>query len=291
MKLSNQIEDFRSNKSLDKLKEEEAVLDSDLNELERIFLVERPMIVLAPKRVSDKRKLSGHNESNDRFLELVARTGHTEGWSEEDHSLFLRIRKKCNSVPQLVTELRERRSHLTKEEVINHEAWYKLYSELREKRKKGIAEWRRSRKTQSTEPRTDNREGISRTKNSTKKISEERRKRDEKKRLIDKWKVEKARKTAMDDEQNKRLEIARIEKEKKSREAARRETRIKIWDYEERKKDSDSQPGAKKCSSETNLRREIARTYEKLVDSTRLIKSFRWVFFFFETLLKIFIAL
>ncbi|XP_046739705.1 coiled-coil domain-containing protein 112-like [Diprion similis] len=277
MRLSNQIEVLKGvEQSLAKLGEEESMLDSDQRAFDRIIFAGNTNG--APKQ-SGERKCQTRSGVNDRFIELVARTGHTQGWSEDDHSVFLKVRRKCESVPNLVTEMRTRRVHLTNEQVINHEAWYKLYTELRLKRKKDIAEWRSRR--QDLKPKAngeterkesssfpygcapmDEKESIPRCRKLDTRASIA-----EKKQKIEAWRAERSRKAAMDDEQKKRLEIEKAEKERRRRQALRNEAKTKLQEFNGREI-------ARKSRSDPNLQRNESRTYVRS-DSLKLLKSFR----------------
>ncbi|XP_046472222.1 coiled-coil domain-containing protein 112 isoform X1 [Neodiprion pinetum] len=277
MRLSNQIEVLKDvEKSLAKLGEEESALDSDQRAFDRILSTGNTN--RAPKRTGE-RKCPTRTGVNDQFIELVARTGHTQGWSEDDHSEFLKVRRKCDSVTNLVTEMRARRVHLTNEQVINHEAWYKLYTELRLKRKKDIAEWRSRR--QDLKPKANGetegnesssfshgcapaggKESIPRCRSADTKASVA-----EKKQKIDAWRAERARKAAVNDEQKKRLEIEKADKERRRRQALRNEAKTKLKEFDDRET-------ARKSRSDPNLQRKEIRTHVRS-ESLKLLKSFR----------------
>lgn len=73
---------------------------------------------------------------------FVSHAGHTQHWSEKDHIHFLNVRKKCSNISGLVNEIQKRCPDLSAKKIINHETWYKLYLNLREKQRKSINEWR-----------------------------------------------------------------------------------------------------------------------------------------------------
>lgn len=75
-------------------------------------------------------------------------SGHTQNWSEEDHLFFLKIRKTARCVPAMVAAIRKKCPDLSSERIVNHEAWYKVYLELRDKRRKIIKDWREKKEAE-----------------------------------------------------------------------------------------------------------------------------------------------
>lgn len=68
--------------------------------------------------------------------------GHTGSWSQEDHLLYLKLRSKYKNLPSLVRAILAKCPDLTKESIINHDAWYRTYLDLRERQKAAVREWR-----------------------------------------------------------------------------------------------------------------------------------------------------
>lgn len=263
-RLSNHIENFKREKLvLESLIIEGDQLDSDLRDFERLIFTERSISKSNTSKFSYNRSSSSSELVNDELTELVARTGHTKGWSSEDHAIFLRVRKKLDSVPQLVVELRRKLPHISNEEIVNHEAWYKLYTELRDKRKRQITEWKSKRVTsvKVTAPE----DGLN-TRLDDRKKKEAENKKIEKKRMIEYWKAEKARKSAMDDDQRKELERAKSEREKRRFKNSKGQAKARLKEMREErvKKFTEAQP--------------ISKKDPKSCDSMpRLIKAFRYV--------------
>jgi alpha-galactosidase/6-phospho-beta-glucosidase family protein len=173
--------------------------------------------------------------------------GHTHNWSDEDHLLFLKTRKKCGNIPALVAAVQAKCPDLTAETIVNHEAWYKIYLDLREKQRSTVREWRKQKdaerikkiseegtvidalketspldKVNSNENRmknishvTDKRErSIKKTKDT---IDEHA---NRKKELIKQWRTEKENKRWIDEEQSRILmesKLAAQEKRKAER--------------------------------------------------------------------------
>lgn len=209
--------------------------------------------------------------------------GHTDNWSDEDHLLFVKMRKKCNSIPALVVALQAKCPDLTAETIINHEAWYKVYLSLREKQRSSVREWRKQREIEKTKKNCENKtsEEISREKtsfNPTNELSNRTTDRckgkiakagdsvdvdNEKKRLIRRWKEEKENKRLTDEEQLRILtESKLVAQEKRKREKLRR-IQEALAEYRERK--------SMDASSETSKDNSKARPKYNPV----LIKAFR----------------
>jgi len=168
--------------------------------------------------------------------------GHTHNWSDEDHLLFLKTRKKCGNIPALVAAIQAKCPDLTVETIVNHEAWYKVYLDLREKQRSTIREWRKwkdaerikkiseeetviealeeasllekansnENKVEKISHTTDKREGSIKK---TKDIVDERANR--KKELIKQWRTEKENKRWIDEEQLRILTESRLAAQEK----------------------------------------------------------------------------
>ncbi|XP_015112581.1 coiled-coil domain-containing protein 112 [Diachasma alloeum] len=123
---------------------EQAILDFRVN----IHEYEKPnsgLLAAGPRKTTLNRKDCGvidYDEIED-FDSLVCKTGHTQHWNQEDHLFFLKVRKKNPNIPAMIHSIRKKCPDLTAEEIINHEAWYKIYLNLRERQKTTVKEWRR----------------------------------------------------------------------------------------------------------------------------------------------------
>lgn len=82
---------------------------------------------------------------------MFINTGHTQYWKQDDHLLFLKVREKYTSIPTMVLEIRKKCPDLTAAEIVNHEAWYKVYIDLREKQKNCVKEWRKRKELEKIE--------------------------------------------------------------------------------------------------------------------------------------------
>ncbi|KAK2582562.1 hypothetical protein KPH14_004853 [Odynerus spinipes] len=286
IELSKRLDDFKKTCPLQTLIEEGSKLDSEVKEfawcLDRYSTVnteiKSSMVDVSSFDKEKKKECEDYEEVQD-FYALVAKTGHTQNWSNEDHLFFLKMRKKCNkNVPALVHAIQTKCPDLSAETVINHEAWYKLYLDLRERQKSKVKEWRKrkemdtmkklqDKKTIDKENLHDNIPVSAPEQNAvTKKIEKSSinvDQNDNKKELIKKWKLEKESKRAMDEEQSKlRLESKRTIEEKRAK--------IRMEKMQDTLRDYKN----KKLSKESliNSKEELKST--KRYDPT-LIKEFR----------------
>ncbi|KAL0131859.1 hypothetical protein PUN28_003012 [Cardiocondyla obscurior] len=251
LRLSQKIRDLQESCQLQTttLSQEQTALESELREFESNLhkyenatgSIGKPMSSASSK---EKKKCHDYKEIED-FHELIAKTGRTDNWSDEDHLLFLKIRKKCGNIPALVAAIRVKCPDLTAETIVNHEAWYKVYLRLREKQRSSVKEWRREKEMEKIkiinredEVRTEALEKIpreSRNSNSTEDLSisvmDKCKKRitktdnsidinSKKKELIRQWKMERENKRLKDEEQLRILtesKFAAQEKRKRER--------------------------------------------------------------------------
>ncbi|CAH0773522.1 unnamed protein product [Bemisia tabaci] len=69
--------------------------------------------------------------------------GHSGGWTDEDHEVFLRLRAKHN--PNSVAYyLRQEMPDISAAEVARHESWYQEYCALKAAQQRAINDWRES---------------------------------------------------------------------------------------------------------------------------------------------------
>lgn len=202
--------------------------------------------------------------------------------------LFLKMRKKCRSIATLVTAVQVKCPDLTVETIVNHEAWYKVYLNLREKQKSSIKEWRKQKEVEkmknckskigietledtSREQTTSNimeKLSIRVTDKCEKTITKtcdfvNVNNADRKKELIKRWKSERENKRLIDEKQSKILiesKLATLEKRKKERLKSIQES---LTEYRKRK--------SIEISSKTS--KDNSRTEPKY--NPMLIKAFR----------------
>lgn len=177
------------------------------------------------------------------MYEITYLAGYTDNWSNEDHLLFLKLRKKCSSIATLVAALQVKCPDLTVETIVNHEAWYKIYLNLREKQRASIKKWRKQKEMEKMNSKSEiEMEALEdtsqerKTSNIIKKLSicmidkyekitktcdfVDANNADRKKELIKQWKIEKENKRLIDEEQLKILfesKLVMLEKRKRER--------------------------------------------------------------------------
>lgn len=203
---------------------------------------------------------------------------------------FLKMRKKCENIPTLVAAIQKKFPDLSVETIVNHEAWYKQYADLREKQKAAVKEWRQ-RKASEKKKNIDEmdkeiedhcededflnevpEEGAidtfkkirppareSRSTNSSASSSES-----QKKELIRKWRTEKETKRFMDEEQMKMQMKFKKEVEESKRRKRREKIQVALDEYKK-----------KKCLESVLKEMEERSSKEKRVYDTTLIKAFR----------------
>ncbi|XP_059608259.1 coiled-coil domain-containing protein 112-like [Phlebotomus argentipes] len=80
----------------------------------------------------------------DQFLEDFG--GHTGGWGEEQHVIFVRSKSKYMGNLRRITEtLLEQLPGMTPEDIEGHDKWYEEYMRLKANRKKSLEDWRKSK--------------------------------------------------------------------------------------------------------------------------------------------------
>lgn len=184
----------------------------------------------------------------------------------EDHLHFLKMRKKCENIPSLVNAIQKRYPDLSAETIINHEAWYRHYENLREKQKSIVKEWRkqkdleRLKSIEETDRNTENypekqnvatkiyeedkisvlktaktsRTGSTRSSNSTDSNNSD------KKELIKKWRIEREQKRSMDEQQLKMQIKLKREMSDDRRKKRREKVQEALEEYKRKKSESSS---------------------------------------------------
>ncbi|CAL7939020.1 unnamed protein product [Xylocopa violacea] len=295
IKLSQKMQDFKKSCPIQSLMEETAVLDEELYEFEpNLQKYEKAqksatlMSLSCPSKTENRNEKIEYKDVDD-FHSLVAVTGHTENWPMEDHLFFLKMRKRCETIPALVVAIQKRCPDLSIETIVNHEAWYKHYEELREKQKAAVKEWRRQKESEKKknieeaeieiedycvdedfpyeiveEPKINIpkriKTPVSESRSASSSASSNK---SEKKELIKKWRIERENKRSMDEEQIKLQ--AKLNKEME--ENKRKKRRAKIQGALEEYK--------KKKSMENALKETNELSKDKCKYDSILLKSFR----------------
>lgn len=172
--------------------------------------------------------------------------------------LFLKMRKKCSSIPALVAAIRVKCPDLTAEDIVNHEAWYKAYLSLREKQRSSVREWRKRKEMEKME--MNNREDetgaetvgeISRERKNSNimkdlstYVTNKREDRatgnsvdinNQKKELIRRWKAERENKRTIDEEQSRILTESKLAGQEKRKMERLKRLRKVLAEHRERK--------------------------------------------------------
>ncbi|XP_032683526.1 coiled-coil domain-containing protein 112-like isoform X2 [Odontomachus brunneus] len=266
VKLSQKIRDFEESCQFESLTQEQTTLESELREFELNLHkyqnvtrnVNKPTFAASSsKNVKDSQDYKEVQE----FHALIAKTGHTDNWSDEDHLLFLKTRQKCSSIPAMVAAIQVKCPDLTAENIVNHEAWYKVYSNLREKQRSTVREWRKqkdtekARRTRENETAVKNAGEISRGKSNpdiTKELPPRATNKREtkaaipgkvvddddanqKKELIRQWKIEKENKRLMEEQQSKMLTESKLAAEEKRKQEKLKKIQAVLAEYHEKK--------------------------------------------------------
>ncbi|XP_047358899.1 coiled-coil domain-containing protein 112-like [Vespa velutina] len=240
IEISKKLNDFKKTCPLQTLSDDGNKLDSDLKEfssrLHKYNTVNKTIkssIIDLSSFDKDKKKNHEDYEEIEDFHALIVKTGYTQHWSDEDHLFFLKMRKKYKNVPALVNAIKTKCPDMSIEKIINHETWYKLYLELRERQRLKINEWRKRKELNKmkklqnvkTIDKKNQRSEMS-TGHLEKNMINDKDERSDaiineninKKELIKKWKLERENKRIMEEEQSKlRLESKRVLDEKRAR--------------------------------------------------------------------------
>ncbi|XP_014204123.1 coiled-coil domain-containing protein 112-like [Copidosoma floridanum] len=151
--LWKRVQEFKNScTDIGNLANEQKNLSTELDELHRKIhkhenflsndkFYSRIISVQAALQRQDPNKECDFGEAEN-FFALISNSGHTGGWSEKDHLLYVKFRKKHKSTEALVSALRTKCPDLTEENIMKHDAWYKIYLDLREKQKIAVQEWR-----------------------------------------------------------------------------------------------------------------------------------------------------
>lgn len=197
------------------------------------------------------------------------------------------MRKKCKSIPTLVTMIQKKCPDLTAETIVNHEAWYKHYQDLRERQKMAVKEWRQQKELEKktnideigkeidfheekdfqneiVEEKTIKVFKKTRSSHSeTNSSASSKNNNNEKKELIKKWKIEKENKRFMDEEQMKMQMKLKKEREENRRKKRQEKIQESLEEYK------------KKKSMENTLKEMNKVNKEKCKYNATLIRAFR----------------
>ncbi|XP_066145257.1 coiled-coil domain-containing protein 112-like [Euwallacea fornicatus] len=145
------------------------------------------------------------------FFEFVhGNGGHENGWRQEDHLLFLKLRRKYGSqIDDLALHLHETLPDISVEDIKCHERWYQQYSRLYMKKEQAINQWKQEKSVINVDKRLEKSRKESECKSTNDAANAL-----ELKHKITKWKMEKEEKFLLDQEQEKQRALEKIEKER-----------------------------------------------------------------------------
>lgn len=169
------------------------------------------------------------------------------------------MRQKNNNIPALVAAIQVKCPDLTVENIVNHEAWYKVYLNLREKQRLTIRQWRKQKETEKARIHenkiTIEKAGeISHEKSNpdiAKKLPlrapnkcETKTKLDkvvdndgtnQKKELIRQWRLERENKRLIEEQQFKMLTESKLAAQEKRKQERLKKVKMTLAEYHERK--------------------------------------------------------
>ncbi|PNF30779.1 hypothetical protein B7P43_G06189 [Cryptotermes secundus] len=272
--LENKIRTFSetSDKRFGKLLEEECTLTHDLNNLENKYVdwsqAVKPSLLKLPVRTVSKSYISNTDnikEEVSTFQTFLQNTGgHTGGWGEEDHCLFLHLRNKHKGKASFLRSLKQHLPDISEEDMMLHEQWYQRYEILKIKQKQAIQKWRTLKNKMNQENNTNSQsvELNLRSKVQYQKDSVE------KKQQIEEWKKTLQLKKHLEGKkqwEDKQKELEREEK-KRERQALKK---LEVECYKEEKHHE------QQARMLVKQLRELREIEERVVQANILRKAFR----------------
>ncbi|XP_066245585.1 coiled-coil domain-containing protein 112-like [Euwallacea similis] len=145
------------------------------------------------------------------FFEFVHRNGgHENGWRQEDHLLFLKLRKQYGSqIDDVALRLHEKLPDISVEDIKCHERWYQQYCDLYKRKKQAINQWKQEKSAVNADKKLEK----SRKESECNSMNGATNALQLKNKII-KWKMEKEEKLLLDEEQEKQQRLEKIEKER-----------------------------------------------------------------------------
>ncbi|XP_040396611.1 coiled-coil domain-containing protein 112 isoform X2 [Cygnus olor] len=189
------------------------------------------VLKLPSARISVDKTLENHLPEVAEFERFLQRTGGRQGgWDDYDHQNFLKVWTKHKGRLSYMDEAVEYLCGRTKEEVEQHDKWYREYLILQERKKESIKKWK-EKQQQEREGNLKKKEKSERMlkkewlqhEEAQKQKAEEERKRQQ--AAIEAWKKQKAIAFAM--EQASQLKVEE-EKEKKQLKERQRQCHVKL---------------------------------------------------------------
>lgn len=208
-----------------------------------------------------------HQEIKDfnKFLEETG--GHCGGWKEGDHLFYLKIIAK-HKLEETADIINDHLPDISKEEVLEHDQWYKKYVELKAKYKSAINDWR-SKQNQQNQKKVTSLTNVEnsmeiKSKNKTVRIPSE-----SEKQKIKEWKVHQFLKKEKELEEKRVQEMLKKEKEEKRRKK-QAEQRAIIDHYRKEKAECEQALAAAREAQKLQEMREIAARANQMIKQYRI---------------------
>ncbi|KAJ9575979.1 hypothetical protein L9F63_007168, partial [Diploptera punctata] len=268
MELQNKIREFKrtNDESFQRLSEEESILTDEIMFLEsKTDEWNQPInnSVLKPvvKSIS-KSYISNTDNTRKEILEfqkfLQDHGGHTGGWSEEDHLLFLRLRNKSKGKITFLSLLRQHFPDISADAMLLHEEWYQQYENLKEKQREAIKDWKATKMVNTCAQTTD----IKQKKVESKEDAEK------KKQKILEWKRTLQLKKELENKKHWEEKQKELEREKKRREIQE----LKKAEVERYKEDKLNEQHTKMVLKQM---KELQELEQRAAQANTLLKGFR----------------
>ncbi|NXL52610.1 CC112 protein, partial [Podilymbus podiceps] len=187
---------------------------------------------LPSARVSVDKTLGNHlPEEVVEFERFIQRTGGRQGgWDDYDHQNFVKVWTKHKGRPAYMDEALEYLCGRTKEDIEQHDKWYREFLILHERKKESIKKWKKKQQQEKEGELKEReqsekmlREECLQREEAQKQKAEEERKRQQ--AAVEAWKKQKAIAFAMEQASQLKLEE---EKEKKKQKERQRQYHVKL---------------------------------------------------------------
>ncbi|XP_065215399.1 coiled-coil domain-containing protein 112-like [Planococcus citri] len=147
-----------------------------LNKKEESSMNEEKLIILADENIfQDIRN----------FDNYVRKYGHTGGWDDGDHSVFVNLSRKHN-LQSVIYHLRYNFPDISEEEIIEHDKWYKEYLKLKSLQQRAFKFWNIKKKENNDKSRPQTASTVS--SDTSRSIKEIQKKHEDLKIKIQEWK-------------------------------------------------------------------------------------------------------
>jgi len=268
----------------DEMMKEEKQLNADLESFEAKM----------ESWITSSSKLSSHTKTKQKdeqktvsippevtaFQRYLSQTGgHQGGWDEYDHQTFLKLKKKHKAFEDFIENAESEIPTRSRDDIIQHDEWYREYLTLREHKRIAIAKWKDLKESEKQEKlqKIENDAENERLRELKRREIIEKEKM-ERFAQLEKWKLEKElqrqKKAEMKEKQRVDNKLRTEEEEQK-----REETKARVLEYQTRKKEEaailelsrkareEEERRAKKLSSEEQSR--IKERDEKILENKR----------------------